>query len=208
MKVELLRLTERPLNLISEACRICYASAPKDNPEEENKFIKACIRNQHTSPLEHAAATFLISGISRPCSQQIERHRIASYTQESQRYVNSENATFIMPASVAERPSRLVIYSDFINQAQKVYAALIDFGVKKEDARFVLPQAVTTKMMMTINFRALRNFLNLRLDVHAQWEVRQVAEAMVAELNKVSPELVDTIFGDILNVKGSVEDKR
>ena len=208
MKVELLRLTERPLNLISEAYRICYASAPKDDPEEENKFIKACIRNQHTSPLEHAAATFLISGISRPCSQQIERHRIASYTQESQRYVNAENAKFILPASIANNASRFSVYDELLRRATATYNLLIFSGVKKEDARFVLPQAVTTKMMMSINFRALRNFLNLRLDVHAQWEVRQVAEAMVAELNKISPELVDTIFGDILNVKGSVEDKR
>lgn len=200
MKVELLRLTERPLNLISEAYRICYASAPKDDPEEENKFIKACIRNQHTSPLEHAAATFLISDISRPCSQQIERHRIASYTQESQRYVNAENATFIMPNSVLSSQG-YEVYVDFLKQAQYIYSCLVKNGVKKEDARFVLPQAVTTKMMMTINFRALRNFLNLRLDVHAQWEVRQVAAMMVAELSNVSPELVDTIFGDILKDK-------
>lgn len=200
MKVELLRLTERPLNLISEAYRICYASAPKDNPEEENKFIKACIRNGHTSPLEHAAATFLISGISRPCSQQIERHRIASYTQESQRYVNAGNATFIMPNSVLSSEG-FEMYVDFMEQSRRLYSCLVKSGVKKEDARFVLPQAVTTKMMTTINFRSLRNFLNLRLDVHAQWEVREVATAMLAELNKVSPELVDTIFGDILNDK-------
>lgn len=200
MKVELLRLTERPLNLISEAYRICYASAPKDNPEEENKFIKACIRNGHTSPLEHAAATFLISGISRPCSQQIERHRIASYTQESQRYVNAENATFIMPNSVLSSEG-FEMYVDFIEQSKRLYSCLVKNGVKKEDARFVLPQAVTTKMMTTINFRSFRNFLNLRLDVHAQWEVREVATAMLAELNKVSPELVDTIFGDILKDK-------
>lgn len=200
MKVELLRLTERPLNLISEAYRICYASAPKDNPEEENKFIKACIRNGHTSPLEHAAATFLISGISRPCSQQIERHRIASYTQESQRYVNAENATFIMPNSIFDSEG-FETYVDFLEQSKRLYSCLVKNGVKKEDARFVLPQAVTTKMMMTINFRSLRNLLNLRLDVHAQWEIRRVAAMMVAELSNVSPELVDTIFGDILKDK-------
>ena len=200
MKVELLRLTDRPLNLISEAYRICYASAPKDNPEEENKFIKACIRNGHTSPLEHAAATFLISGISRPCSQQIERHRIASYTQESQRYVNAENATFIMPNSIFDSEG-FEMYVDFLEQSKRLYSCLVKNGVKKEDARFVLPQAVTTKMMMTINFRSLRNLLNLRLDVHAQWEIRRVAAMMVAELSNVSPELVDTIFGDILKDK-------
>lgn len=200
MKVELLRLTERPLNLISAAYRICYASAPKDDPAEENKFIKACIRNGHTSPLEHAAATFLISSISRPCSQQIERHRIASYTQESQRYVNAENAKFIMPNSVLSSEG-FEMYVDFMEQSKRIYTCLVNNGVKKEDARFVLPQAVTTKMMMTINFRALRNFLNLRLDVHAQWEVRKVAAMMVAELSEVSPELVDTIFGDILKDK-------
>lgn len=200
MKVELLRLTERPLNLISEAYRICYASAPKDNPEEENKFIKACIRNGHTSPLEHAAATFLISGISRPCSQQIERHRIASYTQESQRYVSAESAKFLMPNSILNSDG-FEMYVDFLEQSKRIYSCLVKNGVKKEDARFVLPQAVTTKMMMTINFRSLRNLLNLRLDVHAQWEVRRVAAMMVAELSNVSPELVDTIFGDILKDK-------
>lgn len=200
MKVKLLRMTERPLNLISEAYRICYASAPKDDPAEENKFIKACIRNGHTSPLEHAAATFLISGISRPCSQQIERHRIASYTQESQRYVNAENAKFIMPNSVLSSEG-FEMYVDFMEQSRRIYSCLVKNGVKKEDARFVLPQAVTTRMMMTINFRALRNFLTLRLDVHAQWEVRKVAATMVAELYNVSPELVDTIFGDILKDK-------
>lgn len=197
MKVTLLRCTENPLNLISQAYRLCYASMPKDNPEEEDKFIKACIKNEHTSPIEHASATFLVEGISRTCSHQLVRHRLASYTQESQRYVDAAGYNYTIPESVTKNKKLFDQFKTSITLAELTYKDLVKSGVKKEDARFILPQAIHTKIMVTINFRALRNLFNLRLDKRAQWEIRHVAADMVAALFQREPRIL-CIFGDIL----------
>lgn len=196
MKVKLLRMTEKPMELISQAYRICYASAPKDG-DAELEFIAACIKRKHTSPIEHCSATFLVSGISRPCSQQLERHRIASYTQESQRYVKvNDNSTYIFPDSICKNPELHEEYGLMVLKSQELYQSLINAGIKPEDARLILPQAVTTKLMFTMNFRALRNFFSLRLDPRAQWEIRELANQIYAALMQAEPKL-KYVFGDI-----------
>ena len=196
MMVEVLSVTEKSFKLISQAYRLCYNSAPKNYPDEQ-KFVKACIKNGHESPLEHASATFLISGISRTCSHQLVRHRLASYTQESQRYVDSTGAAYTIPGSIRWGKSNLLEqYQRALTLCELTYKDLVAAGVKKEDARFVLPQAIQTKIMVTMNFRELRHFFDLRLDKRAQWEIRKVAENMLETLVNAAPE-VDPIFDDL-----------
>lgn len=198
MKVQLLRMTEKPMELISRAYRICYASTQKEE-DKELEFIAACIKRGHTSPIEHCSATFLVGGISRPCSQQLERHRIASYTQESQRYVkfNEYEQGSIYPPSIMENEDAVGIFARAENACFDAYKELLNEGIKPEDARFILPQTVCTRLMVTMNFRALRNFFSLRLDPRAQWEIRQLANEIYAALMQAEPKL-KYVFGDIL----------
>lgn len=198
MKVQLLRMTEKPIELISQAYRICYASAPKEG-DKELEFIAACVKRDHTSPIEHCSATFLVEGISRPCSQQLERHRIASYTQESQRYVKFsyvDGESIVAPKDLLNNKDAMSAYVAAIHIGTSIYNELIKLGVKPEDARFVLPQAVTTKLMFTMNFRSLRNLFKLRLDPHAQWEIRELATKIYELLMQAEPRL-RYVFGDI-----------
>lgn len=198
MNIEILALTKDSFDLISKAYRLCYASMPKEDPDEEEKFIQACIKNKHTSPLEHASVTFLISGISRTCSHQLVRHRIASYTQESQRYVDAKGSTYTIPESIASNKEKLQSFKTSLTMAEVVYNDLVSAGIKKEDARFILPQAIQTKIMITMNFRALRNFLILRLDKRAQWEIRNMAKGMLYALCERDSLNTYPIFRDIM----------
>ena len=205
MDIQLLRVTQNPFVLISGAYRLCYASMPKDNFDDEAKFIEACIRNRHTSPLEHCSATFLVTGISRTCSHQLVRHRIASYTQESQRYVDSKGSSYTIPGSVNQHKELCEQFQRALTLCELTYNDLVAAGVKKEDARFILPQAIQTKIMVTMNFRALRNFLDLRLDKHAQWEIRSLAFEMLNQLLKFAPE-IECVFKDLI-IKHSPAEK-
>lgn len=195
MQVKVLRMTEKPFELISQAYRLCYDSQAKDK-EEEEKFIRACIKNKHTSPLEHCSVTLLISGISRTCSHQVVRHRIASYTQESQRYIDKNGTYYVMPESIANDKEAARMFTTVAAMCEAAYKLFQEKGVKKEDARFIMPQAIHTKIMMTINFRSLRNFLDLRLDKRAQWEIRAVAYRILKEMFIIDPDTA-YIFEDI-----------
>lgn len=195
MKVTLLRMTKNPFDLISQAYRICYRSMPYKK-DKEKEFIKKCIEREHTSPMEHCYVTFLVEGISRPTSQQLERHRIASYTQESQRYVSAEEATYLIPASIVKNKKLCRQYQHGLNMCAAVYANLVAGGIRKEDARFILPQAVETRLMFSMNFRALRNLFKLRLDMNAQWEIRALAAELYRQMMKKDRDTV-VFFGDI-----------
>ena len=195
MKVTLLRMTKNPFDLISKAYRICYRSIPYKK-EKEKEFIKNCIAREHTSPLEHCSVTFLVEGISRPTSQQLERHRIASYTQESQRYVSAEGANFCVPQSILDNEKFNQEFMNALHVCGDAYLKFVKGGIRKEDARFILPQAVETRLMFTMNFRAMRNFLNLRLDTNAQWEIRKLAEMVYMRMVKKDRDTV-VFFGDI-----------
>lgn len=195
MKVTLLRMTKKPFELISQAYRICYRSMPYKK-EKEKEFIKKCIEREHTSPMEHCYVTFLVEGISRPTSQQLERHRIASYTQESQRYVSAKEATYLIPASIVKNKELCRQYRHGLHMCAAVYANLVAGGIRKEDARFILPQAVETSLIFTMNFRSLRNFLKLRLDTNAQWEIRELAARLYTEMLHKDRD-IKVFFGDI-----------
>lgn len=142
---------------------------------------------KYPSVLEHVVFTFYIEGISRVTSHQLIRHRLASYTQESQRY-SAVGKDYITPESII-RAGLEGKYRELVDNAFKLYEELISAGVPYEDARYVLPQAVTTRLMMTLNLRELLHIACLRLSDEAQWEIRELVRNMVDEVSKVLPEI-------------------
>lgn len=146
------------------------------------KRVRRCIANGHTSVTEHVSATFRIEGISRSCLAQLTRHRMASFSVTSQRYCEIEGDDwYVIPPSVIEAGEEVGFCAE-AEKAAKAYHRLLAKGVKKEDARFLLPEATKTNLVMTINARSLMNFLSLRLDKSAQWEIRELANEMVQAL--------------------------
>jgi thymidylate synthase (FAD) len=156
--------------------------------------LRARLREGHESIIEHASATFEISGISRACSHQLVRHRLASYSQESQRYVDMSDPDLVVPDAVKASPEAYEVWSSFVDQVKDVYSDLRGLGIRKEDARFILPNAAETRIVMTMNFRELRHFFRLRLAPEAQWEIRRVALEILKQLTPHAP----TVFGDML----------
>ena len=164
MRVELLAVTQylrgagTPEELIEHAGRVCYRSASRG---DAGAFIRARLRDGHESIIEHAAATFELSGISRACSHQLVRHRLASYSQESQRYTVMDAPEWVVPEAIAGDPEASRIWEEFATQVQEAYRGLRERGVRKEDARFVLPNATATRLVVTMNFRELLHFFRV-----------------------------------------------
>jgi thymidylate synthase (FAD) len=196
MRVELIAITRylggkgTPEELLEHAGRVCYRSERLGEPA---RFLRARIREGHESIVEHASATFEISGISRACSHQLVRHRIASYSQESQRYVDMSNPEWVLPPAVEENPEAGAVWERFAGEVQVAYRALRELGVRKEDARFVLPNGTATRIVVTMNFRELLHLFRLRISPEAQWEIRGVC---VRILELVYP-LAPSVFGDL-----------
>ncbi|MEM3427925.1 MAG: FAD-dependent thymidylate synthase [Nitrososphaerales archaeon] len=193
MKVELLFITPDPEKLIELAGRVAYQSFHRIKEGSEKDFVRMIRKSGHHSVLEHAYATFRISGISRACSHQLVRHRLCSFTQKSQRYVDERSFSYVVPPSIAENPQAKEIFVEFMENARIVYSKLKDLGIKNEDARFVLPNAAETEIVLTANFRELRHIISLRKNESSQWEIRQVAEKMLEILKKHAP----TAFEDL-----------
>ena len=205
LNVRLLEVTQDALSLIYAAARQCYSSKfaaeifddKQEKPSKKATLIKELVKAGHESPLEHAKFTFAIEGISRSLSHQLVRHRIASFSQQSQRYVKVEKFNFIIPPSIE---SDKILKDEFLrimNEIQKSYNKLLErfkqkniVGQKaKEDARFVLPQAIETKIVVTMNCRELLHFFKLRCNKAAQWEIRELANQMRAICRKHLPEV-------------------
>lgn len=197
MRVELLAVTQylrgagTPEELIEHAGRVCYRSASRG---DAGAFIRARLRDGHESIIEHAAATFELSGISRACSHQLVRHRLASYSQESQRYTAMDAPEWVVPEAIADDPEASRIWEEFAVHVQEAYRGLRERGVRKEDARFVLPNATATRLVVTMNFRELLHFFRVRITPDAQWEIRNVAVEMLQLIAPHSP----AIFGALL----------
>ncbi len=197
MDVELIAITRylrgegRAEELLEHAGRVCYRSGSRGDPAA---FLQARIREGHESLIEHASATFEISGISRACSHQLVRHRIASYSQESQRYVDMTDAGFVVPPDVAGNPPAMAVWDEFVEQARESYRRLREQGVRKEDARFLLPNATETRIIVTMNFRALRHFFTVRCDRAAQWEIRQLATEMLRIMYREAPSVFEDLY--------------
>lgn len=190
--VELLAVTPESEKLIERAYRLCYGSEMKGG-EAGRTFIAAKVKLGHESPLEHASATFLLQG-SRSFSHQLVRHRLASYSQQSQRYVKENNFKWILPPSIQKNEKAYNAFLSAMNDARIAYNQLIADGIPKEDARYALPNGCETKIMMTANFREWRHFIELRADSHAQWEIREVAVMVLKQLHEVAPSVFDDLY--------------
>lgn len=195
MRVELITHTPNPSEVVSTAARLCYSSVGIEEIAEhtvnsDNKnYIEMLMGMGHESPFEHVSFTFGIEGISRACSHQLVRHRIASYSQKSQRYVDESGFCIILPDSVKNNSKALEVYTDIINRLDYAYERLIQLGIPKEDARFVLPNACETKIIVTTNARSLFNFFKHRCCNRAQWEIRAVAEEMLRLCIEAAPDI-------------------
>lgn len=203
MKVELWSITPNAERLIETAGRVCWKTGLSPTEDGTAAFIKALIRKGHMSVIEHPAATFYIEGISRACSHQVVRHRIASYSQESQRYVDTSHFVPVIPETIADNIKARSVFAS-VNVACKVgYRRLRELGIPKQDARFVLPNATPTSIAVTMNFRSWRHFFNMRCDKHAQWEIRAVADEILRQLYEHAP----AVFGDLYQkfLKGGIK---
>lgn len=178
MQVKILDITTDALYNISMAARTCYNSREKDDINKRAEFIKGLIKSSHETPLEFANVTFDISDVSRVLTHQLVRHRIASYCQESQRYVDQSKNKYVIPDSIKNNDSIRTKYLVAMFDALDCYNKLVAMGIPKEDARYILPEGIFTKICVCFNFRELRHFLKLRLDKHAQWEIRELAKQM------------------------------
>jgi thymidylate synthase (FAD) len=176
-------------SLLERAGRACYRSKVDSSP---GRFLSARIREGHESIIEHASVTFDIAGISRACSHQLVRHRLASYSQESQRYVDMVEPEFVVPPAVRENPEASAVWDDIMGQQAAAYESLRELGVRKEDARFVLPNATATRVVVTMNFRSLRHFFSVRCESASQWEIRQLALEMLRQVSELAP----AVFAD------------
>jgi len=192
MKVKLLAHTPEPEKTVALAARMCYSNRGVDNlqesltPAEVDRMVKMLTEVGHLSPTEHASFTFAVEGISRACSHQLVRHRIASYSQKSQRYTSDEQFEYIVPPSIARDPEALSLFEREMKSIQESYRRLAEV-VPREDARYVLPNATETKIVLTFNTRSLYNFFAQRLCLRAQWEIRELAELMLREVQAVAP---------------------
>ncbi len=191
-EVILLGITPNPEKLIEEAGRTCYLSLSKITDESEKNFIRGTIKRGHHSILEHASASFRILGASRSFTHQLVRHRLASFSQQSQRYVDEAEFNYIVPPDIAANPEALTLYREFIENSRQTYAQLRELGIKKEDSRFILPNALESQIVFSANFREFRTVFNLRLDKAAQWEIRRVCLEMLKVLQEKAP----SVFGD------------
>ena len=155
------------------------------------------------STFEHVSFTFAIDGLSRVASHQLVRHRLASFSQQSQRYVkmsDSDPEAVVIPDTIKNNPEALKIFNEAVKVSQKSYADLINLGISKEDARFILPHGHSTRLVMTMNARELHHFFNLRLCRRAQWEIHELAKRMLILCREKAPVLFekagpDCIFG-------------
>jgi len=192
MEVELLTITPDAERLIEAAGRTCYDTGERAGADSAGRFIRMLISRGHLSVLEHASATFRISGVSRALTHQLVRHRLASYSQRSQRYVSEAGFPYVTPPAVEGDPAAKRLYDDAVERARAAYEGLIALGVKREDARFVLPNAAATEIVMSANFREWRHVVELRGDRSAQWEIRRLAVAILKILQEKAP----ATFGD------------
>ena len=196
MRVELIAITQTMTGGVSEellehAGRVCYQSSKRGEP---GRFLQNRIREGHGSIIEHANATFEISGISRACSHQLVRHRLASYSQESQRYVDMSDPQFVIPPGVAKDPAAKDIWERFMSNAAETYRQLRSQGIRKEDARFILPNATATRIIVTMNYRSLRNFFAVRCESAAQWEIRALAKEMLRLIHRQAPSVFQDLY--------------
>lgn len=208
LNVVLLEMTQNPIDIIYAACRQCYSAKfagdiVQEKKEDQNKkeeFIKKVASSGHESPMEHVKFTFAIEGVSRALTHQLVRHRVASYSQQSQRYVKANDFNYITPPSIAENKILNDKFVRIMEDIQKSYNEFLELFKEKgesgekvnQDARFVLPQAIETKIVVSMNCRELLHFFAQRSCNRAQWEIRALSNRMLEICKKNLP----AVFGN------------
>ena len=206
MRVSLMTMTRNPVAVIYAAARQCYSqefaadiyalrSGKGGVSEKEKKFVQRIMSSGHESPLEHVQFTFAVEGVSRALTHQLVRHRIASYSQQSQRYVKESDFDFVIPPVIKRNAKLRARYISLMRRIQNTYDFLLAHtprGKREDavqDARFVLPQAAETKIVVTMNARELIHFFQLRTCSRAQWEIRALALRMLGICRTKLPEV-------------------
>lgn len=193
MRVELVAHTPDPEGVVAAAARLCYSAAgipelrERQTPEQVDAFLALLRQAGHLSPLEHASFTLYLEGFSRVTTHQLVRHRVASYSQQSQRYVRVDGGDFVLPPSVGRSPAARAEFLRALEAGADVYRRLLKLGIPREDARYCLPQAVASRLVVTMNARQLLHFFQLRTCRRAQWEIRCLALLMLRRVRQAAP---------------------
>ena len=198
MLVQLLTHTPDPERVVAAAARLCYSASSIDDlmgreKAEQEKLLRKILDLGHFSVLEHVSFTFGVEGISRACSHQLVRHRLASYSQQSQRYVSFDKQfDAVTPPTISENPELAKKYEALMADIHQHYCDFLEAGVPAEDARFVLPNAATSKIVISMNARELNHFFRLRCCRRAQWEIMLMAKEMLKLARQAAPALFAT----------------
>lgn len=194
MNVELLQYPDNPERAVATAARLCYAPVGAKElmetmpPERVQSVLSTIMKSGHFSTLEHVSYTFSVDGVSRALTHQLVRHRLASFNQQSQRYVKfTEGVETVKPDTVSHDEEANRIFDEAINAVLEGYQKLLDAGIPAEDARYLLPNAAETKIVITMNIRELLHFFSLRCCNRAQWEIREMAHRMLALVKPTAP---------------------
>ncbi|OPL07932.1 MAG: FAD-dependent thymidylate synthase [delta proteobacterium ML8_F1] len=217
MKVELIAHTLQPENIVAAAAKLCYSKVDASeimmnlDPAKVEGFVTHLMTLGHESPIEHVSFTFAIEGVSRVLSHQLVRHRLASYSQQSQRYVRLDQFQYVIPPAIAGDPEAKRLFIETMERDQAAYDTLTEILRQKayegylaegqahkdalrnaekkaiEDARYVFPNAAETKIVVTMNARSLKNFFAQRTCLRAQWEIRELATEMLRIVKKIAP---------------------
>ena len=196
MKVDLIRHTLSPEELVALGARLCYSRSTLDDLQErissrdQTDFVGRVMSMGHDSVLEHASFTFGIEGVSRVLLAQITRHRLASFSVQSQRYCGVDPMDVVVPQSIYDKRFQGSVYA-LLRHADDLYKAMVQAGVPKEDARYFTFQAGKTRFLVTMNVRELRHFFRLRTCNRAQWEIRALADEMLRQCREVAPLLFE-----------------
>lgn len=194
MNVKLIGVTPNPEKLPAMAAKLTHSKTkPEDIENSSEKELKATLEQVmklgHTSVVEHTSFTFAISDVSRSLTHQLVRHRIASYSQQSQRYVNLNDPCYVIPPKIEKNNTMKQAYKKTMHTIWEQYNKLLSMNIPAEDARYVLPNATCTNIIVTMNARSLLNFFDLRCCLHAQWEIRALANHMLREVKAVAPSI-------------------
>lgn len=220
MKVKIIAYTPNPEEVVASAAKLCYSKVGVDEIQKNltedgiEKFVSMLSTIGHHSPLEHCTFTFAVEGISRACSHQLVRHRIASYSQQSQRYVKLDKFDYIIPTAIENNEFAKDIFLNAMEQDKKAYNGIVEELMNEyiassgytlasipkneynkleklaiEDARYVFPNACETKIVFTMNVRTLMNFFTHRCCDRAQWEIRDLANEMLIQVKEIAPTL-------------------
>lgn len=199
MRVELLTCTPYASGICCDAAAVCTDS------DNGYRSLMHSMAAGHESVLEHAVFTFRVEGLSRAALAQLTRHRLASFSVQSQRYVKLENPDLVFPDSI--RHSQFAAEAEStLRYVMNLYQRMVESGIPFEDARYVTPQAVPTALIMTMNVRELRHFFSLRCCNKAQWEIRQLADAMLTICRREAPTLFETAGPGCVN--GQCKEKK